>query len=419
MAGFPFAALFVVAQIFFGVLLLLVFTDLLLLYAGGKPVEAERRHAPRFSNGDQNPVHLHVQNLKNQPLHLVLVDEVPVQFQLRDFRLEAQLKPGQSKELTYYLRPVKRGEYSFGVLNVFVSSVLGLLARRVKTSAEAHVAVYPSYLQMHRFELMAHSQNLMEAGIKKIRKVGHNMEFEQIREYVQGDDYRSLNWKATARSGNLMVNQYQDEKSQRIYCLVDKGRTMQMPFEGIALLDYAINTSLVMANIAIKKQDKAGLLTFNRKVDTFLEATRRSLQMSKIMEALYKQSTGYKESNFEQLYIFTKRQIRQRSLLLLFTNFETLSGAERQLDYLRLMGKAHLLVVIFFVNTEIEKLLLQHPRDTEEVYIKTIAEKFAFEKRQVVLKLQQLGIQCIMSEPGNLTPATINKYLELKARNLI
>jgi uncharacterized protein (DUF58 family) len=245
------------------------------------------------------------------------------------------------------------------------------------------------------------------------------MEFEQIKEYVQGDDVRTINWKATARKGNFMVNQFQDEKSQQVYCLIDKGRNMKMPFEGMTLLDYAINASLVISSIALKKDDKAGLITFSNKIASFLPAEKKQGQINKILQILYKEKTAYLESDSEMLYANIRNRINQRSLLILFTNFETLSSMKRQLPHFRKLAADHLLVVVFFENTELKFLLEKRAGNTEEVYLKTIAEKFEFEKKLIVKELQKYGIHSIFTAPQNLTVNTINKYLEIKARNLI
>ena len=130
---------------------------------------------------------------------------------------------------------------------------LQLVKRRYIFPARQVVKVYPSYVQMRRYQLLAVSNRLQEAGVKRIRKIGHSMEFEQIKEYVRGDDYRTINWKATARKDGLMVNNYTDERSQQIYCLINKGRVMKMPFEGMTLLDHAINASLVLVECGIGK----------------------------------------------------------------------------------------------------------------------------------------------------------------------
>jgi uncharacterized protein (DUF58 family) len=272
---------------------------------------------------------------------------------------------------------------------------------------------------MRQYELLAASRRLSELGIKKVRQLGHSQEFEQIRPYVAGDDQRTINWQASARKAELMVNHYQDEKSQQVYCLIDKGRVMQMPFEGLSLLDYAINASLVLANIALRKKDKAGIVTFSDTIGSILPAEGKVSQIQKILDLLYNQKTRFLETDFEKLYITVRSKIRQRSLLLLFTNFETLSGARRQLPYLRKLSRHHLLLVVFFENTETRALLQTPVTNTEEIYLKAIAEKFAYEKRQIVKELSQHGIQSVLTPPEKLTVNTINKYLEFKARGLI
>ncbi len=340
--GFSFAWLFGVARVGFVVFVLLVLADLLLLYRVKKGISGHRITPERMSNGDDNPLRIYVANHYRFTAALRILDELPEQFQKRDFNVWLKLASAHSHTFDYKLRPVK---------------------------------------QMRKYELLAISSHLTELGIKRMRRLGHNREFEQIQEYVAGDDFRTINWKATARRGGLMVNKYQDERSQQVYALIDKGRTMKMPFAGMSLLDYAINASLVISNIAIRKEDKAGLITFQHQVQQVVPANRRGSQMNLIMEALYAQKTAYKESNFEELYVQLRRQVRQRSLLLLFSNFESLSSLERQLPYLRRMAARHVLVVIFFKNTELYQLLEKEVENIQDVYQKTVAEKFAMEKK--------------------------------------
>ena len=314
---------------------------------------------------------------------------------------------------------MERGEYHFGKVNVFASTMLRLISRRYRCDREAAIKVYPSYLQLRKYELIAISNQLQETGLKKIRKIGHNIEFEHIKEYVRGDDFRTINWKATARKSDIMVNVFQDEKSQNVYSVIDKGRVMQMPFNGLSLLDYAINASLVISNIAIKKDDKAGLLTFEKQFEGFLPADRKRNQMHQILQFLYNQQTTFGESDYSRLFLGIKHRIKRRSLLLLYTNFESVYSLERQLTYLRKIANTHLLVVIFFKNTALYELVNLKPQKTEEIYEQVIAGKFVFEKQQIVKKLQSAGIQTILTEPEDLSVDVINKYLELKSRHMI
>jgi uncharacterized protein (DUF58 family) len=408
-----------VGLLLFFLLLVMLILDLVMLYASGQGLVASRQLPEKFSNGDVNPVFLPCENRYNFKVKLRIIDELPVQFQARNTAFHLVLDSGENKQLRYDLRPVERGEYHFGALNLYVTGPIALTRRRYRFDQDAMVPTYPSFIQMRQYQIMALSNRLQDLGVKQVRRLGHTTEFEQIKEYVRGDDYRTLNWKASARAGKLMVNQYRDERAQPIYCLIDKSRTMKMPFEGMSLLDYAINAALVLSNIALLKQDKAGIITFAEKVNSVAKASNRPTHMNLIMEVLYNQQTRYLEADYARLYTLINRQIPNRSLFLLFTNFESVGAMRRMLPYLQRINRSHLLVVIFFENTELSELLNSSPQTLEEVYIKTIGENFAFEKKQIVRELEQHGIISILSSPQNLTVNTLNKYLEMKARGMV
>jgi uncharacterized protein (DUF58 family) len=417
--SFVFTRWFEIVKLLFLVFLVFTVLDIMLLFTAKKGVNGLRTPPEKFSNGDQNPIHLSVENYYTFPVFIKIIDEIPVQFQVRNFSIERKLDATSKAQLQYELRPTERGEYHFGKLNIYVTSVFGLIARRFSFNDEAMIPTYPSFIQLRKYDLIAISNNLHHYGIKKIRRIGHTMEFEQIKEYVLGDDLRTMNWKATAKSNQLMVNQFQDEKSQPVYSVIDKGRLMKMPFDGLSLLDYAINAALVISNVAIKKHDKAGIFTFSKKVENMVVAEKRTSQMNLILEGLYNIKTDFFESDFGRLYGDVRRNIAHRSLLLMYTNFETLDSLHRQLPYLKGMAKNHLLVVIFFKNTELNSLIENKAETIQQVYDKVIAEKFAFEKRLILSELKKYGIYSILTTPENLTLDTINKYLEIKARGLL
>lgn len=418
-ASFIFPAILIVPKILFLMLVSASIADIIVLYRVKKGIHCVRFVPEKLSNGDENEIRIFIENFYRFPVRLNVIDEIPHQFQRRDINFEVRLAPRTTSTIRYNLRPVKRGEYHFGVVNVFARTPLGLFRRRFKTSGDVMVPVYPSFIQMRKYELLAISDQLLESGIKKIRRLGHNMEFEQIMEYVSGDDFRTINWKATARKSSLMVNHYQDERSQQVYSLIDKGRVMQMPFNGMSLLDYAINASLVISNIAIRKSDKAGIITFQDKIGSTLAAGKQGKQMTQIMEVLYNQKTAFRESDFSLLFTHVRRRITQRSLLLLFTNFESIFGLQRQLPFIRRLAHQHLVVVIFFENTEIARIAEEPARSLRDIYHKTIAEKFRYEKKLIVKELSRAGVQALLTSPERLTVDTINKYLELKARGMI
>ncbi len=413
-----FGFLYPIAWLLTLLLLALFLFDIYLLYRM-KGIEASRKLPQKLSNSDFNPIHFTFRSHYPFKTHISLIDELPVQFQKRDFEHKAVLLKNETYDFEYSVRPLDRGEYVFGHLNIYASSPLKIIKRRFVFQKNQMVPVYPSIIQMQKYDFLAISNKLSQFCLKKIRRIGHTQEFEQIKEYVAGDDFRTINWKATAKNDQLMVNQYQDEKSQPIYSIIDTGRVMKMPFNGLKLLDYAINSTLAFSNVALKRNDKTGMLAFSKNIEAFVPAVQKLTHLNTILEKLYNITTEFSDADFGMLYAHIKRKINHRSLLLLYTNFEHISAMRRQLPFLLAIAKKHVLVVVFFENTELEALIETDAEDLQAIYHKTIAEKFSLEKRLMQKELRQYGIQTILTKPENLTINTINKYLEIKARGLI
>ncbi|QCW99317.1 DUF58 domain-containing protein [Aggregatimonas sangjinii] len=416
--SFWFTVLYPIAWLLTMLLAALFFFDCYLLYAT-EGIFANRHLPQKLSNSDLNPIAIEFETRYPFKTFISIIDELPVQFQKRDFEYSSSLLKGEKQVFDYTVRPVDRGEYVFGNLNIFASSPLKIVKRRYIFQNDQMVPVYPSIIQMQQYDFLAISNRLSEIGLKKIRRIGHTQEFEQIKEYVPGDDFRTINWKATAKQQHLMVNQYQDERSQPIYSILDTGRVMKMPFNELKLLDYAINATLAFSNVALKRNDKTGMISFSKNIETFVPAIQKLTHLNTIMEKLYNITTEFTDSDFGLLYAHIKRKVTHRSLLLLYTNFEHISALKRQLPFLMAIAKKHVLVVIFFENTELEQLIATDAEDIQTIYHKTIAEKFSLEKKLMQKELQKHGIQTILTKPNELTINTINKYLEIKARGLI
>lgn len=399
---------------------ILLLMDYALLYLMRGSVSASRSMSERLSMGDENKIKAQIFNSYTRPIRVYVIDEFPYQLQIRNFSVSEELEAGEEKTVSYKIRPTTRGVYDFGDLNIFVSTgLLGLLQRRFVIQAKTAARVYPSLIHMKEIELKSISKISVNQGVKKMRRLGHSYEFEQIKTYVQGDDYRSINWKSTGRHQTLMINQYEDEKSQPIYFAIDKGRNMRMPFNDLRLVDYAVNSTLAISNVALQKSDKVGLLTFDKDFDAFVKAENKRGQLSLILEQLYNLQQTDVDPDFNALYHTVKRQVRQRSLIFLFTNCNTLHSLQRVKPILSLLNKQHLLVTILFENSEISSLAAKKPTDLEEIYENTIAEKFLYEQDLIASELNALGIHTIVSKPEELSINTINKYLELKAQGKI
>lgn len=401
------------------VLLFAVLLDVLLLNLFGEPISVQRNFIPRMNLGDENTVSLSVFNQTGQPLQVAIYEGFPIFMQKRDFAWNVILSPRKIRTFQYQITPTERGEFEFRPVVIFIRSVLFLAQRRIEIPLTENIAVYPSVLQMKQYELKVFNQQTLSQGIKKVRRIGNTSEFEQIRNYVQGDDIRTVNWKATSRRNELMINQYQEERSQPVYCVIDKSRPMQLAFNGMTMLDYAINSTLVFTNIALRKGDRAGLITFSDKMGVTVPAERTQGQLKRILENLYNQKTLFKEANFELLYQSVRQQVKTRSLLLLFTNFESEFAMRRALPMLQSLNKRHVLVVIFFQNNELQELAQQPIQTHKELIESTVAEKMATVKWSIARELRQNGIQTILSKPEDLSINSINKYLELKAKGVI
>lgn len=417
--SYPFPLLLPIAKTACILFAVIVMIDIVLLFNKSVNIEIKRKTPSVLSLGDPNPLTLILLNKSRLKLNAEVIDELPEQLQIRNFLRKVELHPDVPNKQTYSVRPTERGEYVFGFVHLFVSSTIGLVSRRISNDQQLALPVYPSIIQMKKYEIKTLARTAMEYGVKKVRRIGHSYEFEHIKQYLRGDDYRSINWKATSRRAHLMVNQYEDEKSQQVYCIIDKSRVMHMPFHGLSLFDYAVNASLVISNIVLGKQDKAGLITFADAPKALVKAERSKLQLKKIIETLYREKEDAVEANYESMYMAVRKFVSGRCLMFLYTNFESTYALQRVLPQLRKLNDQHLLVVIFFENSEITTHTSTNAETTEDVYAQAIAENYTLTKIQLAQELKQFGIMSLLTKPEHLTVSAINKYLELKSRGMI
>lgn len=417
--GFVWTGVFSVAIVSFSVLVILLLFEIFLLYNNESSLKGRRVCSEMFSNGSENSVRIYIENHYNISLNVSILEEAPEQFQMRNLNFQFSSLVGENKVIDYNLTPTERGEYKFGSINAFAHAKLGLVSRRFKLAGGQVVKVYPSITEMKKADLMLFSKSHLMQGIKKVRRAGQNTEFEEIKEYSVGDEFRRINWKASARKNDLMVNVFQEEKSRPVYSVINKGRTMYMPFNGLSLFDHAVNTSLALTNVILKKSDKAGLITFEKNVNTFLKADSKMTQLKNILEFLYKEKTNYQEPNYYDLYSVIRRNLSHRSLLMIYTNFESYSSLEHQLPVFKKLNKSHVVLIVFFENTELRQLIDKEADSLQDIYHLSVAQKFEMEKRIIQRELLKHGIQSVLTKPESLTVDTINKYLEIKSRGLL
>ncbi len=413
--GFVYPALMSVGLVLATAVLLAAAIEYLLLSRAKPHLSASRTLEQRLSLGDDNPVKVQLAYTGRLDLAASLVEELPVQFQERDFRQNVLLGPGETKLVTYQLKPLERGKYEFGQLLLLVRTQLGFVERRYTFGPETQtVAVYPSILQMRQQALRMRQLLRREGASQRQRQLGRSYEFDQIKTYVAGDDYRQLNWKATARANALMANTYVEERSQQIVALVDTSRTVLSPFEGLSLLDYSVNSTLALLNVALLRGDRIGLVGFDKQVHSRLAPSVRPEQMMRVMELLYAQAPTDFEPDYDALGQYVQRFVKGRSLLMLYTNFETIVSLERNLPALRRLARTHLLMVVMFINAEVAQVAADAPRSLEAAYLATIAAEYEARQTQIASTLLQHGILVLRTRPQDLTATAVSNYLSIK-----
>ncbi len=410
---------FQIALIFGGLLLLYAILQIIILFSSSVAFEAQRELPEVLSLGEFHKVSVSLYNLSSLSLSLTLTESLPYQLGVRNATRTLKIENEGVHQFTYEIRPTVRGIHKFGDYYLFLNIWLPVVERKLVVPCNEEIDVYPSIIQMKKFELYASKRLSNEVGVKKTRRLGHGSEFEQIKQYIPGDDPRTINWKASARAGNIMTNHYQEERSQPVYQILDSSRAMKMPFNGLSLLDHSINSALALSNIILKKGDKTGLLSFDKKVHTVIEANNSSYQLKKMLKALYSQEESQFEANYELLYFSARRHITKRSFIILYTNFESIYALERVLAQLTAISKRHLLLVVSFENTELTDFSKKHARSVTDIYDQTMAKKLIREKSLIHTELDRHGIMNISVTTETLTADVINKYLEVKSRGAI
>ena len=403
---------------FFVLIALALFEATYLYYIGAK-LHAGRGMSSRFGLFDDNPIYLEVDNRSSTRLFIEIIDELPIEFQRRDFAFHIEVPAAERRKFRYTLKPTGRGVLKFGRLRFFISSPLGLVQRRLSfDQPETRVAVYPSVLQMKQQTLRAQRIALRE-GSRRLRQFGHSYEFEQIKPYVPGDDHRHINWKATARTGELMLNMFQEERSQQIIAVIDTGRSMLYPFSGMSLVDYAVNASLALLNVAASRGDKVGAYAFDAKVHSRMPPSSRPQQMMHILEQLYAQQNSDLEPDFDALYDHFRHQIKGRSLIILFSNITSQAALERSLPALQRIARAHRLLLVDFINEEVSRELEVMPQTLEEAMLYTVAAEYEATRSRIASQLELAGIMTLRTTPEQLSANVVTRYLSIKKQGLL
>ncbi len=376
----------------------------------------QRRHERVLSLGAENRIELTLSHTLTAPRHARLRDEPPplCDYDQREFTLV--LQPGQPAQAVYHLTPRYRGEARFEDAFLRVEGRLRLTARDYRLPARAAVPVYPNLLQLREYDLLRHRGRLQLMGFRQLRLRGQGMEFESLREYTPDDEFRRIDWKATARRGKPIVRDYQTERSQNVILLLDAGRTMLAEVEGRRKFDAVLNAALMLAYVAVQMDDKVGALVFADEVDLFSPPQRGKAQVGKLVDALHDAQPRMVESDYLYAATYLAQRWRKRSLIALFTDLIDPDASRMALHALGTLRRQHLCVVITVADPRLHRWSQQSPDAPHDLYRRAVAIQTLDDRLAATRALERMGVHCIDAEPDALIAALVNHYLQVKTR---
>lgn len=426
LAGVPVAVLFRHAP---ALQLVVLAWDLLLLGLAlaerrrlGRLVPAcDRAHDERLVVGAPNRIRLRLHNPSPHRLRVAVRDDAPGGFVLDPAGdLPAiELPPYARRELAYDAAPAHRGTFAFGDVHLRVDGGPGLCTVATSVPAARDVRVYPNVLGPRRYELAARLGELALLGFRTVRKDGRGGEFEKLREYVPGDDYGDIEWRATARRGRPIVRAHQRERSQQVLLCVDAGRMMATRLGAITKLDHAIDAALLTAYVALRQGDRVGLVVFADEVRTFVPPRAGAAQYRRLLEALAGIEPELTFVDFRALTDFVRARVPRRALVLLFSDLLDEAHASPLADCAPILAERHLPVCVTLRDDGVHALARQRPDTAEDAYRRAAATDLLDEQDAVRAHLGRRGVQLVEASAGDLAVATVNRYLELKRRGAL
>ena len=379
-----------------------------------------RHHDERLSLAVPNRIEVDLFLRKGfRPVAVWLRDDPPPTFRVdNDDRILAhQVLPGKSTRVLYEVTPPNRGDYQFGDLYLRWESVLGLLRRQCRVPAAEAVKVYPNLVDVKKYDLLLRKNRLWELGLRNAKIFGSGTEFERLREYQPDDEYRRINWRATARRGKPISVEYETERSQNIVVLLDLGRMMRSPVGDVAKVDYAINAILLLAYVATQKGDKVGLLTFADGVQRWLAPRSGKGQFHRMLELLYGVESELVEPDYNEAFSYLAARHNKRSLVLVFSDLTGSISTDSLIAQMFRMQRQHLGLLVTLRDPSVQRLAGQEVVDSASLYQQTVAAQL-LEERQIVLeRLERRGVQTLDVVADELSMAVINRYLALKERS--
>jgi uncharacterized protein (DUF58 family) len=375
----------------------------------------ERICNEKLSMGTENEITINIRNNSDYVLEIEAKDEVPVYMKTKNTVVPIRVNPHYEASEKYYVIPEKRGEFTFGKIYVRYKGVMGLCMKTGSFDLEKNYKVYPNLKDLSKYGLAAIKKSQLIHGIKKNKSFGTGTEFESLREYNEGDDYRKINWLATARANKFIVNTYEHERNQQVMIMLDSSRVMNSEINYIKKLDYSINAAFLLADIALKKGDNAGVMVFDSTVKRFVKPGKGTGQFQLIAENLYNVEENFVSADYQGALTYLNQNQKRRSLLCIFTELFNADEAFQLATALKTLAKHHLPVVITIKDMRLYNYAEGDVADSKELFTKVAAMKMLKEREKIQKVFNDSSIAVVDVPPDKLSIEVVNKYLSLKS----
>jgi uncharacterized protein (DUF58 family) len=329
------------------------------------------------------------------------------------------LPPWARREVQYTVTPPRRGKYELGDVHVRLDGGARLGAAIVRVAARGPARVFPNVLGPKRYEMAARLGDLRLIGFRNVRVAGQGGELEMLREYVRGDAYRDLDWKSTAKRNRPVTRVHQQERSQIVVVAIDAGRMMAPVLDGLTKLDHAINAALLLAFVAMRQGDRVALVVFADTVKQFVPPGRGPAHYRRLLDALYAIEAEPTFVDFRRLVEHVRVRLPRRSLFVMFSDLLDEAQAGPLVEHATLLRKKHLTVCVTMHDPVAQRLAGRTPENADEVWLRAAAADVLADREAVKARLQKASVGLVECPPGELSVATVNRYLEIKARRAL
>jgi uncharacterized protein (DUF58 family) len=382
-------------------------------------IRVTRTPPQHFALGVRTELSYAVENRSSRAIRLGLIEAPVPTLRFETDELVADLPPESRTTLARPVMPVTRGAAELGTLYVWYENALGLIRRRLRVAASEAIRVFPDLAAVERYGKLHLRNRTIEAGLRRMKLRGAGTEFESLRDWSDGDAFRTVDWKATARRGKLMVAQHEVERSQNVLLLLDCGRLMTPRIDTRRKLDYAVTAALSLATIAGLASDRVGLVAFAR--DILAASAPRSARSSiaGLSERLYALEPRFEESNYTRAFAYLRHHLHKRSLIVFLTDVIDPLAQAALLAELGSLAKRHLLVCCFMNDAAVSAALAQKPESVRDAYRADVARGLLTERRLAATLLERAGAVVIDVPAQKLTTALIDEYLRVKRRGLL